>query len=316
MSKSKKAIEVWKLTKRYGDLVAVNNLSLEIKNGEIFGLLGPNGAGKTTLISVLSTLLRPSSGNAKVNGYDVRKSASKVRSSIGLVFQDSILDLDLSALNNLDFHGRLYGMPKDLREKRIDELIKLVDLTDFKKKKVETFSGGMKRKLEIARGLMHNPSVLFLDEPTLGLDPKIRKNIWDYILDLRKKEKMTIFLTTHYMDEADFLCDRVSIIDKGKIIVSGTPKKLKGALKGDVVTIKMKNDREDIGRLIKKARSVKKFEIVDNQVVIYTTKAETKIAGYLAEIAKAKGIVDEILIHKPTLEDVFMHYTGREIGNG
>jgi ABC-2 type transport system ATP-binding protein len=311
--KKELAIQTQDLTKKFKDLAALNKVSLEIKKGEIFGLLGPNGAGKTTLINILSTLISPTSGSAIVNKHNVKKQPKKVRSSIGIVFQETVIEEEFNALENLDLHGRLYKIPKEERKKRIQELIELVELKDSTKKKVETFSGGMKRKLEIARGLMHNPTILFLDEPTLGLDPQIRRNIWNYIQGLRRKENVTIFLTTHYMEEADFLCDRVAIIDKGKIIVQDKPEKLKSKLKGDVITIKLKNNHLETSQILKKAKSVSKFEIVEDKAIIYTTHAEKKLAKILSDIEKHRGKVQEIAMHKPTLEDVFMHHTGKEL---
>ncbi len=211
------AVTVEGLTKKFGDFTAVNNLSFNIKKGEVFGLLGPNGAGKTTTMSMLSTMLKPSSGKASVNGYDILKNEDDVRRSIGIVFQDQSLDEELTAYENMDFHGRLYRIPKDIRQKKIMELLKLVELDEKKDNIVKTYSGGMRRRLEIARGLLHEPKVLFLDEPTLGLDPQTRNLLWDYIDKLNKEKGISIILTTHYMEEADKLCHRIAIIDRGEI---------------------------------------------------------------------------------------------------
>jgi ABC-2 type transport system ATP-binding protein len=208
------------LTKKYNEINAVDNLNLKIKEGEIFGLLGPNGAGKTTTLLMLTTLKQPTSGTAKVNNFDIIKQPNKVRKSIGIVFQDPSSDDILTGYENLKLHGWLYDMPDDLKERRIKEVLELVDLTDRKNDLVKKYSGGMRRRLEVARGLMHHPKVLFLDEPTLGLDPQSRDHIWKYIEKLSKEEKITIIITTHYMDEADKLCDRLAIIDKGKIDIS------------------------------------------------------------------------------------------------
>ncbi len=232
------AIHIQNLTRRFNDLVAVDNISFDIDQGEIFGLLGPNGAGKTTTLSMLSTMLKPTSGSATINGIDIEKDEDGVRKSIGIVFQDQSLDEELTAWENMDFHGRLYRIPADIRKQRITELLKLVELEDRKDDIVKTFSGGMRRRLEIARGLLHHPSVLFLDEPTLGLDPQTRNHLWQYIATLAKEKGITIILTTHYMDEADRLCNRIAIIDHGKIIALDTPKNLKDGIGGDVVTIK------------------------------------------------------------------------------
>ncbi|MEM7826839.1 MAG: ATP-binding cassette domain-containing protein [Candidatus Aenigmatarchaeota archaeon] len=220
------AIETKNLTKCFNGLRAVDSVSLKIKKGELFGILGPNGAGKTTLILMLATIRKPTSGSAKIYNYDVVKNQDDVRRRIGIVFQDPSLDDELYGRENLELHGMLYHMNKELREKRIKEVLELVGLTKKAGMKVKTYSGGMKRRLEIARGLMHTPRVLFLDEPTLGLDPQTRRNIWDFIKRL-KRERITIILTTHYMEEAEYLCDRIAIIDQGRIIALDTPKNLK-----------------------------------------------------------------------------------------
>ncbi|MBI3623557.1 ATP-binding cassette domain-containing protein [Candidatus Pacearchaeota archaeon] len=219
-------IKVKNLVKSFGKIKAVDDISFQVQKGEVFAFLGPNGAGKTTTIKMLTTLLHPTSGEILVNEYDPLKKQQEVRSSFGIVFQDHSLDDDLTALENLEFHAALYKVPKKLSEERIKYLFKLVDLEERKNDLVKTFSGGMKRRLEIARGLIHHPKILFLDEPTLGLDPQTRNYIWDYIKKLNKKEGMTIFFTTHYMDEAEKYTDRVAIIDNGKIISIGTPSSL------------------------------------------------------------------------------------------
>ncbi|MEK6645420.1 MAG: ATP-binding cassette domain-containing protein [Candidatus Firestonebacteria bacterium] len=219
-------IEIHNLTKKYKDIIAVDNISFDVKKGEIFGFLGPNGAGKTTTIKMLCTLLKPTSGTAFVNGYNIQKHPSDVRKSIGIIFQDPSLDERLTAQENLEFHGIIYKMKKDLRRKRIDEVLEMVNLTTRRKCLVRTFSGGMKRRLEIARGLMHRPPVLFLDEPTLGLDPQTRNHIWEFIKDIQRKDRITVILTTHYMDEAEN-CDKIAIINYGKIIALDTPDSLK-----------------------------------------------------------------------------------------
>jgi ABC-2 type transport system ATP-binding protein len=220
------AIETKNLTKKFNGFTAVDSINLKIKEGELFGLLGPNGAGKTTTISMLTTIRKLTSGSAKVCNNDIEKKQDAVRKCIGIVFQDSSLDDELTGRENLNLHGRLYHIEKNIREKRMDEVLKLVDLSDKANLQVKKYSGGMKRRLEIARGLMHRPKVLFLDEPTLGLDPQTRRNIWDFIVKM-KKEGTTIILTTHYMEEADYLCDRIAIIDHGKLIALDTPEKLK-----------------------------------------------------------------------------------------
>lgn len=219
-------IEISNLTKKYKNLIAVDNISFNVKKGEIFGFLGPNGAGKTTTIKMLCTLLKPSSGTAYLNGCNIQKNPSDVRKSIGIIFQDPSLDERLTAEENLEFHAIIYKMKKELRKERINEVLKMVNLNDRRKDLVRTFSGGMKRRLEIARGLMHRPPILFLDEPTLGLDPQTRNHIWEFTRNIRSKENITIFLTTHYMDEAEN-CDRIAIINYGEIIAIDTPDNLK-----------------------------------------------------------------------------------------
>ena len=233
----KPAIETKYLTKKYGDLTAVDELNLTIYYGEVFGLLGPNGAGKTTIISMLCTIIKPSSGNATVNGFDILKKSADVRRSIGIVFQDPSIDDRLTGRENLQLHACLYDMPAELTKKRISEVLNLVGLEDRADSAMKTYSGGMRRRLELARGLLHHPRVLFLDEPTLGLDPQTREHLWAYIENLARTTGITIIITTHYMEEADKLCNRVAIIDYGKIKVVDTPANLKAALKGDVITI-------------------------------------------------------------------------------
>lgn len=234
---AKDVVVVDKLSKRFNGVLALNGVSLIIKEGEIFGLLGPNGAGKTTLISILSTLRAPDSGTASLNGFDVVHDSGRVRGSIGVVFQESILDLDLTAYDNLDFHARIYKIPSAAREKLIRNASLLVGLENDLKRRVSSFSGGMKRRLEIARGMLNTPRVLFLDEPTLGLDPQARRRVWRYLRHLREKERVTILLTTHYMEEADYLCDRIAIIDRGKIVASGSPSDLKKRARGHRPTL-------------------------------------------------------------------------------
>ncbi len=225
--KSSNIIEVSGLTKKFGDFIAVDNISFSVGRGEIFAFLGPNGAGKTTTIRMLTTLLKPTSGQIIINGSNPVTEQNKVRCSFGIVFQDPSLDDELTAQENMEFHGVLYGVPKDIRRKRIEELLKFVELWDRKNDLVKNFSGGMKRRLEVARGLIHHPKILFLDEPTLGLDPQTRSHIWNYIKNLNKEEKMTVFFTTHYMEEADKVAQKIAIIDHGKIIVQGTSAELK-----------------------------------------------------------------------------------------
>lgn len=306
------AIQVENLTKRFNGFVAVDNISFRINSGEVFGLLGPNGAGKTTIIAMLSTMLKPTSGSASVNNFDIVKNEVGVRKSIGIVFQDQSLDEELTAYENMDFHGRLYRMPKKIRQKKIIELLKLVELEKKKNNLVKTFSGGMRRRLEIARGLMHEPKVLFLDEPTLGLDPQTRNHLWDYITKLNKEKGITIILTTHYMEEADRLCERMAIIDQGKIIALDTSEKLKEEMGGEVITIKSP-ERDRLYSKINILSWVKGAEPHDDSVTISLQDSETHVVD-IVNLASDNGIaIDSISIHKPTLEDVFLHFTGRTI---
>jgi ABC-2 type transport system ATP-binding protein len=305
-------IETFNLTKEFNGLKAVNNVSLKIEEGEIFGLLGPNGAGKTTFISMLCTLLKPTSGTAKVNGFDIVKEQSQVRKSIGVVFQEPSLDNRLTGRENLEMHAGLYGVPKSERKKRIEEVLELVALSDRADELVKTYSGGMKRRLEIARGLIHYPKVLFLDEPTLGLDPQTREHIWDYIKKLAQREHITILLTTHYMEEADALCNRVAIMDYGEIKVLDTPEALKNSLEGDVVTLEV-DKHESIAEKVKSLEEVKKVQTVDSRIFITVKNAETFVPKILDFVKSNGAIVKAISIRKPSLGDVFLHYTGREI---
>ena len=305
------AIHVENLTKRFGDFTAVDAISFDIKKGEIFGLLGPNGAGKTTTISMLSTLLDPTSGNAQVNDIDIQEDQDGVRKSIGIVFQDQSLDEELTAWENMDFHGRLYRIPKEVREERITDLLQLVELEERKESLVKTFSGGMRRRLEIARGLLHEPAVLFLDEPTLGLDPQTRNHLWTYIQTLNHTKGITIILTTHYMDEADRLCDRIAIIDRGTIIAMDTPEELKKRVGSDVVTV-TSPDSERIAQEIS-APWISGAEQHDGQVTIRLHDAEEHITELIRLFGDHGYAITSVSIHKPTLEDVFLHYTGKTI---
>jgi len=305
-----KAIEIKGLTKEFGELRAVDAIDLDVGQGEIFGLLGPNGAGKTTTIKMLATMLRLTSGEAKVCGFDVQDKPDDVRGCIGIVFQDPAVDTDLTGKENLDFHARMYGMKG--RAKRIDEVLKMVGLVDKADVLVKTYSGGMKRRLEIARGLMHYPKVLFLDEPTLGLDAQTRRVIWNHIKQINRELGVTIILTTHYMDEADFLCKRVAIIDRGKILALGTPRQLKESMGADMVVVKTNNAKK-FAEGLKKHKWVEKTKVYDETISISVKNAETKIAEII-KISERLGLkVRSVEQHNPTLEDVFIHFTGRKI---
>jgi ABC-2 type transport system ATP-binding protein len=300
-------IHIRNLTKHYEKLIAVDNLSLDIGESEVFGLLGPNGAGKTTVIHMLATLLKPTSGSATVNGFDISKDPEKVRSSIGIVFQVPSSDDLLTGYENLKIHALLYGVDPMDREKRISDALELVGLTDRKNDQVKKYSGGMRRRLEIARGLIHNPKVLFLDEPTLGLDPSSRETMWKYIQQLVKQEKLTIILTTHYMEEADTLCNRIGIMDKGKIIALDTPTNLKLMLGGDIVKLKLKNQDYDIHTL-KNLGCVRKIDSLNEYVILSVDNAKKNIPEILKHVE-----AESVEANSPTLNDVFLKLTGRLI---
>ncbi len=300
-------IEIEGLSRKFGKLVAVDNISFQVPKGEIFGFLGPNGAGKTTTINILCTLLKPTGGRASVNGYDVLKERRKVQRSIGLVFQDTTLDDYLTADQNLRFHAYAYGVPRDIREKRMQELLELVELQDRRKSKISTYSGGMKRRLELARGLLHHPKLLFLDEPTLGLDPQTRRHIWEHVLALRQQEDLTIFLTTHYMDEAEY-CDRIAIIDHGQIVALDTPDNLKNSLGGDVVTLQAEDTQEAVAEL--KERYDLSPEVDNGLVTFSVPRGDT----FLPEFVRGfRSGLASISVRRPTLDDVFLKLTGHAI---
>ena len=309
------AIETKGITKNFDGVTAVNDINISIKQGELFGLLGPNGAGKTTLINMLSTMIEPSSGSAKVWGFDAVKDASSVRQSIGVVFQDITLDDRLTGRENLDLHGRLYGLDSKLRRKSIEEVLALVELTDRADSIVKTYSGGMMRRLEIARGFIHKPHVLFLDEPTIGLDPQTRIHIWEYIKTLTKEEGVTIVLTTHYMEEADHLCSRIAIIDYGEIVALDAPEALKNMFGGDVINLELE-DSTDIARLcvIYKNKGFAKIVSQKNNEVFLAVRDGERQIPYVLNLASSAGIsILSVGLHKPTLDDVFLHRTGSAI---
>jgi ABC-2 type transport system ATP-binding protein len=308
-----KAIETKDLVKRYEDIEAVKGITLDIEEGELFGLLGPNGAGKTTTISMLCTITRPTSGSAKVLGNDVKTDPDAVRQQIGIVFQEPSLDEALTGKENLDFHGRLYGVPRNEIAQRISEVLDLVELSDKANVIVNKYSGGMKRRLEIARGLIHHPKVLFLDEPTLGLDPQTRLHIWEYIEKLNKEKKITMILTTHYMDEADQLCDRIAIIDHGLVVALDTPRNLKASVGGDVVTMMVADGGERLKTRLEGLDFGKSAQLVDGSLRLSVDHGEAAIPT-LMDVARQEGVVvSSIGLREPTLEDSFMKYTGREI---
>ena len=298
-------IIVKNLVKKYGDFFALNGLSFEVNENEIFGLLGPNGAGKTTLIHILATLLKPTAGGAVVNGYDVLHNATKVRESIGVVFQAPSSDDILTGYENLKIHALLYGIPRGTREKRISEVLKLVGLEGRKNDQVKKYSGGMRRRLEIARGLLHHPKVLFLDEPTLGLDPQSRESMWTYIKEIVTEEKVTIILTTHYMEEADMLCDRIGFISNGKIIALNSPSNLKHELGGDIVKMNFTGEIPS-AETFTRFDFVHKVEFEGNTVIVYMDEVNSNMHGLIKDL---KG-VQTIEYKKPTLNDVFLRLSG------
>ncbi len=307
------AIRVENLTKQFNGFVAVDHISFAVRTGELFGLLGPNGAGKTTTINMLSTLLNPTSGQGEVAGFDITKDKDEVRRAIGVVFQEPALDNKLTGKENLEFHAMMYGIDREERRKRIKEVLELVELTDKGSLLVEKYSGGMKRRLEIARGLIQKPKVLFLDEPTLGLDAQTRRHIWDYIKKLNREGGVTIILTTHYMEEADYLCDRVAIIDYGKFVALDTPEKLKDILGGDVVSLEINGD---IDWLISELRSFQWIKTITkhNGILSLTMEKGERRIPELINTAQKNGLtVNCVHLRKPSLEDVFIHFTGRTI---
>ena len=305
-------IEVEGLRHRYNDFVAVDGVSFAVDEGEIFSFLGPNGAGKSTAINVLTTLLKIQEGTATIAGYDVARSPEKVRESIGIVFQEVTLDRDMTCSEILKFHGMLYEMPRDKLKSRIDELLELVQLESKRDTLTKHLSGGMKRRLEIARGLMTRPRVLFLDEPTIGLDPQTRMRMWDYIKQVNE-EGTTIFLTTHYMDEADQLSDRISIIDFGKIITTGRSWELKNILGKDLIYLET-TDNDTTTSMLTNMGSVKSVTPKGKGLVIMVTEDGTRLLPQFIEELRIRGIqVSTVNLKKPSMDDVFVHFTGREL---
>ena len=300
-------IRVQNLSKQFKSLTAVDSISFSVNEGEVFGFLGPNGAGKTTTINILCTLLAPTAGSAAIAGHDCAEEPDKVRAAIGLIFQDTTLDSGLTAYENLKFHAYLYNLDRKLTERRIDEMLAVVELDSRKHDLIKSFSGGMKRRLEIARGLLHYPRVLFLDEPTIGLDPQTRNTIWDFIDKLRKKERITVFMTTHYMEEAEN-CDRIAIMDHGRIIAEGTPAKLKEMVHGDIITLATSDN----------SRAAAEIE------GSFGMKTRTENDGLCIEAERGDELIPKLIqaltvetlsvgLKKPTLNDVFLRLTGRTI---
>jgi len=305
-------IEVKNLTKRFGDVVAVDAIDFSVKQAEVFGLLGPNGAGKTTTLSMLCTILKPTSGTAYVNGFNISDDSSQVRRSIGIVFQEPSIDDRLTGRENLEMHADLYGVPKGDQKKRIDDVLELVELADKADFLMRTYSGGMRRRLEIARGLIHYPKVLFLDEPTIGLDPQTREHIWSYISELSGRENITIILTTHYMEEADKLSDRIAIMDRGKIVAMDTPERLKGSLEGGVISVKT-SAIPLLSAKLNETDWVKKASVEENELRLIVKDVNVALPRVVETAASAGVRIESMSVHEPTLDDVFLHYTGKEI---
>jgi ABC-2 type transport system ATP-binding protein len=310
-----RAISVRDLVKKFGDLRAVDGISFDVRKGEIFGFLGPNGAGKTTTINILVTLMRPTSGEAYVAGYNVVEEPVKVRERIGIVFQDPSVDRNLTGWENLYIHGLIYGLRGEELKRRIEESLEFAELTKFKDVEVKNYSGGMIRRLEIARGLMHEPEILFLDEPTIGLDPQTRAKIWEYVERLRNEAGVTVFLTTHYIEEAERLCDRVAIIDHGRIVAIGSPDELKQGIGGDVIYVRT-GDKSNLMRLVEELQEdgmVLRYRELDGVLALSVNNA-SRVIPSVFEVANRMGIrIEEIKYTQPSLSDVFLHYTGREI---
>jgi ABC-2 type transport system ATP-binding protein len=307
MTSPASAVSVHGLVKRYDEVEAVRGIDFEVSSGEIFGFLGPNGAGKSTTINMLCTLVRPSGGSAMVAGHDVVRERDEVRRNIGLVFQDTTLDGYLTAAENLQLHAELYGVPRDVVRERLRQVIEMVGLWGRRGSLVNTFSGGMKRRLEIARGLLHSPRVLFLDEPTVGLDPQTRSSIWRYIRELKASEDITIFLTTHYMDEAEY-CDRIAIMDQGRIIVLDTPEALKAKVGTDRVQIHTDDDQAAIAALHERLRI--DATVAEGAVTFGVPDGEEFVPRLFAELGVP---IRSVSVARPSLDDVFMSYTGTTI---
>ena len=309
------SIETKSLTKSFGDLKAVDDISFNVENGEIFGFLGPNGAGKSTTMMILTTLLKPTSGQALVSGFDVKTNPKQVRQKIGYVQQESTVDEYLTGRENLLLQARLNHIPKDLIKERIDEVLELIELSDKQNDAVVTYSGGMRKRLDIAGGLLHRPKVLFLDEPTVGLDIQTRRKIWEYIKKIHEEFEMTIFLSTHYMEEADQLCDRIGIIDGGKIQIIDTPQNMKSAMGNEVIslTIEKSESENDFLSELKKIELIKKINEDQNKITLFASKGTEVIPKIFQISSDLKIKINSISLTQPTLDDVFISYTGHEI---
>jgi ABC-2 type transport system ATP-binding protein len=310
---SEEIIKAEGLTKVFNhSLTAVDHVNFSVKHGEVFGFLGPNGAGKTTTINMLITILKPTEGRATVLGFDIAKQNNDVRNVIGVVPQEYTADEDLTGLENIILCADMYGIPRRVAKERAEDLLKLVELTDFKDKRVQTFSGGMRRRLELACGLINRPRILFLDEPTLGLDVQTRTATWNYIRKLKTEYGMTLFMTTHYLEEADSLCDRVAIIDHGKIVVVGPPEDLKHSLGGDIITIGIKED-VDVSELISKVENVKDVKKENGSYRIKAEYGEVTAPSIIEALRKKGYTVAKLSLTEPTLNEVYLEYTGKSM---
>ena len=310
------AIEVNSLIKKFGDFKAVDNISVQVEDGEIFGFLGPNGAGKSTTMMILTTLLKPTSGNVFVGGYDVMLNAKKVREKIGYVQQEISVDEFLTGRENLYLHARINQIPSNLIKSRIDDVLELVELGEKKDQATLTYSGGMRKRLDIANGLLSRPSVLFLDEPTVGLDIQTRRKIWGYIKKIRKDFGMTIFISTHYMEEADKLCDRIGIIDHGKIQIVDTPKSMKSAIGNEIISFNLvdgKANQDALIEQINKIEFVKEVKIKQDLITVFSTKSNEVIPKIFQESINLEMRIRSLTLKQPTLDDVFISYTGHEL---
>jgi ABC-2 type transport system ATP-binding protein len=310
---NKLAIEARNLKKSYGDITAVKGIDLSVAQNSIYALLGPNGAGKTTTISMLTTLTRPSDGQVKVAGYDAIRQPDQVRRRIGVTFQETVLDDALTGRQVMTYHGRLYGMNKAQRQAKTDELLALVELEEAADRAVRTYSGGMKRRLELARGLMTDPEILFLDEPTVGLDPQNRAKIWDYIRDLKQRNGLTLLLTTHYMDEAQQLADCVGIMDDGRIVVQGSPNELIDQMGDDAITLSGDGNRDDFFAQLKELPFIQDVTLAGEKAQIAVDSGNRRLVDVVTLANNNNFIIADIAVAKPSLADVFLKYTGREL---
>jgi ABC-2 type transport system ATP-binding protein len=307
-------VEVENLTKRFGDFCAVDALTFNVEHGEIFGLLGPNGAGKSTLIRMLTTLVPPTSGTARIFGFDIVRDANNVRRSIGVIPQAMTSDLDLSAEENMSIFAKLYSIPREKRRRAIRELLKAVDLEQWADKPVKMFSGGMRRRLEIARGLVHEPKIFFLDEPTTGLDPVSRVAVWDMLARIKRERDLTILVTTHYMDEADKLCDRIAIVDHGKLVALDSPLKLKASIPGkNILEVSFSDVPADWENTLKQLPEVADVKSDDHVFRISSNNGPRTTIELLESARKAGIAVTSLSVQSTTLDDVFVHYTGHQL---